>query len=321
MARALRLFEHPDFKTLLANTAVRERVVEAWVEKDYYLTEALRITTARYPSQTILKGGTSLSKGWSKLQRISDDIDFVLDVSAFTPSLNGKRVNEVLSTLAQAVGEHPGLVRDISREKVVGGKARHDYFDYQSALPSVVTGISPSVLLEAGVRSANWPTERRTITSLVGREAERLGQVDVAEDVAGFEMRVLDFRRTLVEKLFALDSLVRRFVQDGVPLGRNARHYADVYVLLGESSVQALLGTAEFQAMWTDQDAVGRQYYPKYESPPTRFRDSAALFPDSDLRQRLQEEYERDVAPLFFDAAYPPFEQVLERVSALRDQL
>lgn len=63
MARALRLFEHPDFKTLLANTAVRERVVEAWVEKDYYLTEALRITTARYPSQTILKGGTSLSKG------------------------------------------------------------------------------------------------------------------------------------------------------------------------------------------------------------------------------------------------------------------
>ena len=39
----MRLFEHPDFATLIVATAERLGMPPDFVEKDYYVTEALRI--------------------------------------------------------------------------------------------------------------------------------------------------------------------------------------------------------------------------------------------------------------------------------------
>ena len=59
------------------------------IEKDYYVTEALRII-AGASDKVIFKGGTSLAKGWNLIQRFSEDIDIFLDPAAFDPAL-GKR--------------------------------------------------------------------------------------------------------------------------------------------------------------------------------------------------------------------------------------
>ncbi len=58
---------------------------EAWVEKDYYLSEALRLIAQTYPKETVLKGGTSLFKSWLLLDRVSDDIDLFLRGDPNTP--------------------------------------------------------------------------------------------------------------------------------------------------------------------------------------------------------------------------------------------
>ena len=62
----MRLFEHPDFEQAILEAAEHYRargLRPTIIEKDYYVTEALRIIAATVGKKTIFKGGTSLSKG------------------------------------------------------------------------------------------------------------------------------------------------------------------------------------------------------------------------------------------------------------------
>jgi predicted nucleotidyltransferase component of viral defense system len=64
-----------DFKDLLRAVADSKRQRAAIVEKDYYLCRALHALSAGHAGEFILKGGTSLSKGWNLLDRFSEDLD------------------------------------------------------------------------------------------------------------------------------------------------------------------------------------------------------------------------------------------------------
>ena len=78
----MKLFEHPDFAQAVIGAVKHFRprgLRESIIEKDYYVTEALRIIERKAGSQVIFKGGTSLSKGWNLIQRFSEDIDILLD--------------------------------------------------------------------------------------------------------------------------------------------------------------------------------------------------------------------------------------------------
>ena len=87
---------------------------EAIIEKDYYVTEALRIIEQAAGPQVIFKGGTSLSKGWGLIQRFSEDIDIFLDPTAFEPPLGKKAIDRELKKLRQADRAAPGT--DLRRE-------------------------------------------------------------------------------------------------------------------------------------------------------------------------------------------------------------
>lgn len=55
-------------------------IVDNAVEKDYWVSMVLRaIFTLPYATAFVFKGGTSLSKGWSLIERFSEDIDLAID--------------------------------------------------------------------------------------------------------------------------------------------------------------------------------------------------------------------------------------------------
>jgi predicted nucleotidyltransferase component of viral defense system len=84
----VKLFEHPDFgQAIIRATEHFPGLRSAFIEKDYYVTESLRIISQVAGENVIFKGGTSLSKGWNIIQRFSEDIDVFLDPTAFTPTL------------------------------------------------------------------------------------------------------------------------------------------------------------------------------------------------------------------------------------------
>ena len=84
----MKLFEHPEFEQAILQAAEYFRgqgLRSAIIEKDYYVTEALRIIAVTAGDKVIFKGGTSLAKGWNLIQRFSEDIDIFLDPLAFQP--------------------------------------------------------------------------------------------------------------------------------------------------------------------------------------------------------------------------------------------
>jgi hypothetical protein len=67
----MRLSKHPDFRQAIVQAAEHfaERGLRpALIEKDYHVTETLRVIAATVGDKIIFKGGTSLSKGWNLIQ-------------------------------------------------------------------------------------------------------------------------------------------------------------------------------------------------------------------------------------------------------------
>jgi hypothetical protein len=67
----VRLVEHPDFEQaiLLAAAHFADKGLRpAIIEKDYFVTEALRAIADASGDKVLFKGGTSLSKGWDLIR-------------------------------------------------------------------------------------------------------------------------------------------------------------------------------------------------------------------------------------------------------------
>jgi hypothetical protein len=133
-------------------------------------------------------------------------------------------------------------------------------------------------------------------------------------------MTLLHYRRTFVEKMFALHGKVIRLQQEGHPLGRDARHYPDLYVLAGQQEVRAMLASPEYGEIRRDYDEKSRAFFPKSYRPPQdlSFAESPALFPDGELLEQLATEYDTQCNLLFSGGDYPSFADVLARFEEIR---
>jgi predicted nucleotidyltransferase component of viral defense system len=322
VAGEVRLFEHSDFEQAMLRAAEHHGVSEQFVEKDYYVTEILRVIAAQLGDKAMFKGGTSLSKGWGLISRFSEDIDLFVNPEKFEPRPGKNKMDKILKGLADAVGEHPALTWLRDEGVTIGGLGRQDHFAYDTRF-AALPGVRAAVRLEPGVQSGTFPAEVVPITSLVAQYLQEQGSSDIAKDLTGFDMTLLHYRRTFVEKMFALHGKVVRLQQEDHPLGRDARHYPDLYVLAGEHEVRAMLGSPEYEEIRKDYDAKSREFFPKSYRPPDdlSFAASTALFPDDGLREQLGREYETQCELLFSGSDYPPFEDVLARFEEIRNLL
>jgi hypothetical protein len=112
MAIQVKLFESPDFYDAIVAATEHFKgsgLTEQLIEKDYYVTETLRIIAAQWPQQVVFKGGTSLSKGWKLINRFSEDLDLFLNQNAFEPRLGANRTDKTLKSIEESVGLYPAL--------------------------------------------------------------------------------------------------------------------------------------------------------------------------------------------------------------------
>ena len=128
----MKLFEHADFEQVVFAAAEHYRH-RGWrpalIEKDYYVTEALRMIAGTVGDKVIFKGGTSLSKGWNLIGRFSEDIDIFLDPQAFEPALNARGIDRTLKMLRDSIAEHPALTFVKEGSRTIGGFGRRHYYD------------------------------------------------------------------------------------------------------------------------------------------------------------------------------------------------
>jgi hypothetical protein len=319
----MKLYEHPDFEQAILRAAGHFRgrgLRPAIVEKDYYATETLRIA-ARAGDRVVFKGGTSLAKGWNLIQRFSEDIDIFLDPLAFSPPLGKGAIDRELKKLRDAIGAHPALTFLKNESQTIGGFGRNDRFSYEQHFggPGEVTN---RVLVEAGAASGREPTAIVDLRSYLGQFFEETGVSLGAEDEGSFGLRLLHFRRTFVEKMFAIHGKVQLLKQDGQPLGTYARHYYDLFQLAAQAEVVAMLKSSEYEAIKADYDQISRAHFPRSYFHPyeMRFANSDALFPSAELAAAIKAEYDRQCKLLCY-GRYPSWEELQARLLDLRGLL
>jgi hypothetical protein len=314
----VRLFEHQDFDQAVLAAAKHFGLQESLVEKDYFVTEALRIIAQFAGDKVIFKGGTSLSKGWNLIDRFSEDIDIFLDPVGYQPELTKRGIDRELKKMRDAVEGHPGLAYVKAESQTIGGFGRIDRFSYGQRFP----GISSRVLVEAGTASGREPTETKTLSSLVGQFMKETGGSVGAEDEAGFELRLLHFRRTFVEKMFTIHGKIELYKAKGQPLGSYARHYYDLYCLGQRDEVVKMLQSDEYATIKADYDEISRKHFAKsYFFPKDmQFSASDALFPVGELRDMIAKEYEAQCRVLCY-RPHPTWEEVEETFRRLKPNL
>jgi Nucleotidyl transferase AbiEii toxin, Type IV TA system len=320
----VKLFEHPDFEQAVIRAAEHFRprgLREALIEKDYYVTEALRIIEREAGSRVIFKGGTSLSKGWNLIQRFSEDIDIFLDPTAFTPPLGKNAIDRELKKLRDAIEEHPGLMFVKKESKTLGGFGRNDRFEYVQRFAGAGE-IRNRVFVEAGTASGREPTDRIQLQSYVGQFLKVSGISLGAEDEGPFEMRLLHFRRTFVEKMFAIHAKVEAFKTAGTEIGGYARHFYDLFCLAERPEVLAMLRSEEYAAIKADYDRISREHFEKSYAPPPdmSFAKSDALFPSTELQTVIAAGFGAQCRVLCFGQV-PTWDEVQARFEAIRDLL
>lgn len=320
----MKLHEHADFEqaVLAAAEHFKARGLRAsFIEKDYYVTESLRAIADTAGDKVIFKGGTSLSKGWNLIERFSEDIDLFLDPAAFSPPLGTNAIDRHLKKLRDAIVTRVPLAFVKEQSKTFGGLGRNDHFAYTSRFAGA-GDVAPRVLLEAGIASGREPTAIIELRSFIGRFLQETGRSLDTENEGPFTMRLLHFRRTFVEKLFAIHKKVELYKREGTPVGGHTRHYYDLYQLAGQEEVRRMLTTDEYGQIKADYDRISREYFPAHYFHPDqmRFANSEAIFPTGELAATLGAQY-RQQCELLCYGPFPEWDAVMGRLQELRDAL
>lgn len=216
---------------------------------------------------------------------------------------------------------HPALTFMKEQSQTIGGFGRTDRFSFGQRFGGAGE-VAGHVLVEAGTASGREPTMVLELQSYLGTFLAERGLSLGAEDEGSFPMRLLHFRRTFVEKLFAIHGKVELLKRDGRPVSSYARHYYDLAQLAVQPDVIAMLATGEYAAIKTDYDEISRTFFPQsYFAPPEmRFSASDAIFPPARLAVVLGAEYEGQCRQLCL-GPYPSWDEVQSRFRELRELL
>ncbi|WIE62234.1 nucleotidyl transferase AbiEii/AbiGii toxin family protein [Curtobacterium sp. MCLR17_032] len=247
-----------DLAALIPTVSDALSIPEAYVEKDFWATEALRALTEYADgagAPAIFKGGTSLSKAWKLTERFSEDIDIVLD---FPDDMSKGQRERLLKGVADAVDAHLGLgagaYRSANQTRAV---ARNVFVTYPILHPAASLEVKPEVLLEIGSRGAPTPNESVSILSFAAEYLVGQGLTPADfDELTPVQSHVLVTERTLIEKVALLANRDARYrAGESTAFEGLGRHLYDVHALLNDSDTKeniALLGDDGIRAVATD---------------------------------------------------------------------
>ena len=321
----MKLCESPDFKDAIAAAAnyfSSQGLTKHFIEKDYYITEALRIIAGLYPEEpnrVIFKGGTSLSKGWKLIERFSEDIDLFLNPYVAEQHWGQARIDKALKNIQEKVGEHPNLQLERQTGRSARGISRNSNYIYTNQFAGTLQN---RILLEMGIRSGNYPTQLVELSSFLTDFLRKTDNTLGAEDESTFPMMLLHFKRTFVEKLFAIHNYIEEYQRKNEPFQKYTRHYYDLYQLAQQIEVKEMLKSKELDNIKQDYHLVSSRYFSTSHFPPENlsFANSLALFPNGDLRKAISKAYTEQCKSLCY-GSYPLWEEVEECFSSIRNHL
>lgn len=302
------LHNHSNFADLIRIVGQEKSIDPALVEKDYWVMHCL-FGLQQMNLTFELKGGTSLSKGFSIINRFSEDIDLRIEPPTDKNVKTGRNqdksahiesrknfYNWLADTLTIDGIYEANRDEAFDDEKYRSGGIRLNYKNTAGPL----TGLKEGVLLEVGFDDVT-PNMPKDISSW-------------AYDYAADKVEIIDNRAkavpcyhpgyTFVEKLQTISTKYRNQQESGVFPINFMRHYYDVFCLLDEPMVQDFIGTPEYQAH--------KEKRFRSEDNPLIAKNEAFLLNNQTVYKQYDEAYQSTKA--LYYKAQPTFNEIMDKI-------
>jgi predicted nucleotidyltransferase component of viral defense system len=292
------------------------------LEKDEHLTAALQAVfgLSFEHASLVFCGGTSLSKAHGLIERMSEDADIKVVLSADTVNWSKTQLrrylgDEVRGQVIKAL-EGCGLAEIVDAQRSLNDNQYiHSQWAYKRAYDGI-TALRPNLQLELIARNPVLPTETASIGTLADKLAGHTGLaflvpvISVAETLAG---KVLSFLRR-----FALHRSCQ--VQQNWDKAL-VRHIYDVHCILSQKPDVQYACVAAFSTLTAgDVKEFGYQDENFAANPGTVLKNALSQIEDD---AQLRDEYNHVLLPLVygtgkfsFDEALGSFKEISQRLIA-----
>jgi len=305
------LHNHKNFRDLLRIVGADLNIEPALVEKDYWIMHVL-FGLKQQGFQFELKGGTSLSKGYGIIHRFSEDIDIhILPPAEMKINENPNNTNkgniqkrkdfyDILTHKIKIIGVQ-SVKRDEAFDEVKQYRSGGIRLQYESVAKSII-GVKEGILLEVGFDTVT-PNNPLTISSWAYDKAIQQG-VGIVDNRA-IAISCYHIGYTFVEKLQTIATKFRLEQEDKIERQNLMRQYYDVYCLLQNNTVQAFIGSEEYQK----HKAIR---FPSKDFDISIANNEAFLLKNPITRERFIERYKK-TAKLYYKGQ-PDFNELLEEI-------
>jgi len=195
------------------------------IEKDYWVTYVLKKLSSN--NKLVLKGGTSLFKGYNFLNRISEDIDLT-----FTSSFTKDGMTKLLDSLNLDPLEI--IIRDPSEKDKDGQITRRFY--YPKEFENAVSHMSEGIKIELYSLTTPINHFKHRITPLINLAfSEEPALIDQYE-LNPFEFEILSCVETFFEKFYA----VNEYIINKNVYSKYTRHVYDIVILFSQEDIKSI---------------------------------------------------------------------------------
>lgn len=311
-------------RELFAATADKWAITPAAAEKDFWIVWVLQqlFDLPDWGQRLRFKGGTSLSKAYSVIERFSEDIDLILDWSDLTDQdpLASRSKNKQ-GQLNQAINQQAqGAIREQLLPAVQQAMAPVCTASLEPGDPHTIAVqypaefapgyLRPVVRLEIGPLAAMLPMQWRNVQSYA---AASFPQAFTEPQV---QVPTISIERTFWEKLTILHAEAHRPADKPLP-ARYARHYYDVHRLAqSDYAADALADTS----LLAEVVAFKQKFYPAaWANYPAATPAGLQLQPAPAHAKALAQDYSAMAEMIF--GTRPRFDEIIQTLSDLEAQL
>lgn len=211
------------FDTIITQMQNELSIHRSIIIKDYFVTLFLKTLKDYYP-QYIFKGGTSLSKCFSAINRFSEDIDLSYYVTAHENITSGK-IKRANKGIKEAVN-HLGFIFKNEEEFKSGRKFQ--VFEAEFAFKEEDSVVRDHIIIENSILTISFPVIEKDIESMIGSYLKDMDMNNLIDDYGlhGFSVNVQDISRTFIDKVYAICDY---YLEDKAY--EHSRHIYDLHML------------------------------------------------------------------------------------------
>ena len=315
-----------DLRVLISNTANKENISEAVIEKDYWVAYFLDylFNENKWREHFTFKGGTSLSKCFGLIQRFSEDIDLILDWQVLgyakaEPCLD--RSNTKQDKFNKEINEKTEefLKRDLLSELRKDFSTEDFEFAIDSRDPQTIlfkypkiydsNYLSQTIRLEIGSLAAWTPATSVSIMPIIGEAYPKVFKEKT-------NIRTVSVERTFWEKATILHHEANRPESSKMP-HRYARHYYDMYKIANSKYKDKAIKDKDLLRKVSE---FKMKFYPrKWANYEDAMNGKLRLVPDEFRFTELEKDYKAMQEMIY--GYYPSLEEIIKVLKELEIEI